>query len=36
MDRETEFELTPDPDEDEEYIQYEIATYPSDFTLKGI
>jgi uncharacterized protein with ParB-like and HNH nuclease domain len=36
MASEYDFDLTPDPEEDEEYIQYDIATYPSDFTLKGI
>jgi hypothetical protein len=25
-----------DPEEEEEYIHYDIATYPSDLTLSGI
>jgi hypothetical protein len=33
---EDDFCLEPEPEEDEEYIQYDIATYPSDFTLNGI
>ena len=31
-----ELELTPEQEEEEEYIQYDIATYPSDYTLSGI
>ena len=33
---EDEPDLAPEPDEEEEYIQYDIATYPSDYTLSGI
>jgi hypothetical protein len=36
MAREDELDLTADPEEEEEYIQYDIATYPSDYTLSGI
>jgi Protein of unknown function DUF262 len=36
MAREDELDLTPEQEEEEEYIQYDIATYPSDYTLSGI
>ena len=36
MSPEDELELAPEPEEEEEYIQYDIATYPSDYTLSGI
>jgi hypothetical protein len=36
MPNEDEFELAAEPEEEEEYIQYDIATYPSDYTLSGI
>jgi hypothetical protein len=36
MPNEDELELVAEPEEDEEYIQYDIATYPSDYTLSGI
>ena len=31
-----ELEIRPEEEEDEVYIEYEIATYPSDFTLSNI
>jgi Protein of unknown function DUF262 len=31
-----ELDLAAEAEEDEEYIQYDIATYPSDYTLSGI
>lgn len=31
-----ELDMEPEDEEDEVYIQYDIATYPSDFTLRGI
>jgi hypothetical protein len=36
MSSEDELELVAEPEEEEEYIQYDIATYPSDYTLSGI
>jgi hypothetical protein len=36
MPTEDELELVDEPEEEEEYIQYDIATYPSDYTLSGI
>jgi hypothetical protein len=36
MARSDELDLLEDPEEDEVYIQYDIATYPSDLTLNGI
>jgi hypothetical protein len=36
MAQDDELELTPEQEEEEEYIQYDIATYPSDYTLSGI
>src|SRR5208283_2497356 len=33
---EIDLELSEEEDEDEVYIQYDIATYPSDYTLSGI
>jgi len=33
---ESELDLVPEEEEDEAYIKYDIATYPSDFTLSGI
>ena len=36
MSHEDELELAAEPEEEEEYIQYDIATYPSDYTLSGI
>ncbi len=35
-DREDEFELEQEEVEDETFIQYDIASYPSDHTLTGI
>jgi hypothetical protein len=32
----SDLDLVPEDDEDEVYIKYDIATYPSDFTLAGI
>jgi hypothetical protein len=32
----SDLDLVPEEDEDEVYIKYDIATYPSDFTLNGI
>lgn len=31
-----ELDIVEDPEEDEVYVQYDIATYPSDLTLNGI
>ncbi len=31
-----ELDILDDPEEDEVYVQYDIATYPSDLTLNGI
>ena len=31
-----ELDLAAEPEEEEEYVQYDIATYPSDYTLSGI
>ncbi len=31
-----ELDLVAEPEEEEEYVQYDIATYPSDYTLSGI
>jgi hypothetical protein len=35
-DRTSEIELEPEQEEDEVYVQYDIATYPSDHTLMGM
>jgi len=36
MAREDELDISAEEEEEEEYIQYDIATYPSDYTLSGI
>jgi len=36
MSTDDELDILAEPDEDEEYIKYDIATYPSDYTLSGI
>ena len=36
MSGDDELDLAVEPEEEEEYIQYDIATYPSDYTLSGI
>jgi hypothetical protein len=36
MTKDDELDLPPEPEEEDEYIQYDIATYPSDYTLSGI
>ena len=36
MSADDELDLPAEPEEEEEYIQYDIATYPSDYTLSGI
>jgi uncharacterized protein with ParB-like and HNH nuclease domain len=32
----SDLDIVPEEEEDEVYIKYDIATYPSDFTLNGI
>ena len=36
MAKDDELDLVQEPEEEEEYIQYDIATYPSDYTLSGM
>ena len=36
MSGDDELDLAAEPEEEEEYVQYDIATYPSDYTLSGI
>ena len=36
MANEDELDLVAEAEEEEEYVQYDIATYPSDYTLSGI